>query len=190
MTQPTNTPVSPSVLGVQRQEFTRPVLISDTSLLWGVWCHPAQDPDPRVVVWYKSEAAAQRYLLYVIGSTWTCSCGQPYATHRALEAPTFALQREADQSDARDAAEAAAPPAPDAPAAPAVTGRETMADPEGPADSTSARQRRANQPTRSGRGPHADRLERARAVHEAAKKAMPKKPLRREIPQDPFEEDV
>lgn len=192
MAQPTQAPSVPSVLGVQRHEFPQRPLISEETVLWGVFCHRADEDTPRPVAWLRSEADAQRWCVYVREqSDWSCPCGHRYEAHRPLTAPDFATQRAREQADAEyqrtqaREAEVAQRQAASSPEAP-IAFSETMADPESdlppPPDPT---------PTPKGtRGPHAERLERARAVHEAAKKAMPRKPVKRDIPKDPFEEDV
>jgi hypothetical protein len=165
------------VLGIERREFAKRPLISETPELWGLFCLRANEEEPRPVAWHRSEAKAQHWMCYVREQTvWSCTCGQRYEDHQPLVLATFALQRQHDRD--RAASDAAIRQ----PAAPAVTFSETMADPETslppPPD-----------PKPPTRGPHAERLERARAVHEAAKKAMPRQPVRREAPKDPFDEE-
>jgi hypothetical protein len=103
----------------------------------------------------------------VRASTWKCPCGQPFADHRSLEAPTFALQREADRALAREASEATAP----------MVIEEIP--PSEPAPAKAPRH-----------GPHADRLERARAAHEAAIRPKPAPAPKPSPTKDPFEEDA
>jgi hypothetical protein len=177
MAQSPKTPPIPSVLGIERREFTKPPLISDQTALWGIFCLRAGADEPRPVAWHRSEDKAQRALAYLRESTvWSCLCGQRYEDHRLLATATFADQRQRDQ------AEEPSQRATDAPVEP------------GPSDAQSQRERWAKEPSaepkKRPRGPHADRLDKARAAHEAATRPTPA-PETPDPVKDPFaEEDV
>jgi hypothetical protein len=173
----------PAILGLQRVEYERPPLIHEERVLWGIYCHAAADAGPRVVALWKTQARAAQYLRFAMASSWACDrCGTRFDRHRPLEASTFAEQRQRDV--ARPRAEELAPPS-EAADLPPEGLTPAAVDRAGTAQAEAQRQEKATR-----RGPHAERLETARAVHEAAKQAMAKRPVKRDTPKDPFEDEV
>jgi hypothetical protein len=171
-------------------DYAQPPLITEANVLWRVVCFGPEAEAPKAVAYHRGEERCAQALAYSERSAWPCSaCGRPdrdhvriwtesvpleeaFRAHRAMQlgqeaqSPTVSPEELEARSPGKERMGGIAPHA------------EVPVTPAPPLEAP-------NQPPRSGRqrGPHADRLEKARAAHRAATQPKPKVVT----PRDPFD---